>query len=205
MISLGLDLSTHIGYAVVDSEKGLSDYGVVHLDREPVSGYEKLATEYTLMLKADQAQSVISDLINRTKPNLIVIEQVNLGRSRETQKLLDWIHYSAINATIGPDRKPLQVAYNVIYVDSSAWRSKLGIKLSKDQRKHNKLVKNKYAKGKITFKHLSVEWANNMFGLSLKLKDNDSADAIALAVYGTIKTGDIKIKPFCIKEALNEL
>jgi Holliday junction resolvasome RuvABC endonuclease subunit len=36
-------------------------------------------------------------------------------------------------------------------------------------------------KGKITKKHLAIRWVNETYNLNLAMKDNDAADAIALA------------------------
>ena len=42
-------------------------------------------------------------------------------------------------------------------------------------------------RGKITPKHLAVRWANDIYNKKLKIKDNDIADALAIATCGIIK------------------
>lgn len=118
-------------------------------------------------------------LLVEHNPDLIVIEQTNLGRSRTDQKQLEFIHYEVLRRIIDMERER-----QVRYVDTSRWRSVLQIKLSKEQRSHNRLVKAKAARGKVTSKHLAVAWANDEYDLQLLKKDHDIADAIALATFG---------------------
>ncbi len=172
---LGLDLSTKSGYAVIEDgelkEHGLAKARVL----EPLDTLE----DYNQISKADSVAEQLKAVILAVKPDFIYIEQTNGGRFRTSQKQLEFIHYSVL-AMI----KKEYAASAVRYVDTSRWRTVLNIRLSKDQRKHNKLVKSKSARGKITPKHLAVKWANESFKMELKLKDNDIADAIAVSYYG---------------------
>lgn len=198
MIFIGLDLSTNSGIAVLNENGTL-----VHLSdvsTENVDLTHDLA-EYNMLRAARAIASRICKKIKAYAPDLIVIEQTNLGRARGSQKTLEFVHAQVLDMleVMGWDKK-------VIYVDTSAWRREIGLKLSKEQRDHNKSLSsrkskvkakgirftNKKGHGKITWKHLSVEWANAKFGLDLKLVDNDKADAIALALYGQMKFKDIK-------------
>jgi hypothetical protein len=176
---LGLDLSTHLGYAV-NSDGSLGEYEVKHLNAES-SNYQGNGTvdDYRFIFLAENAAEFVKALLAVHRPDLILIEQTNLGKSRTDQKLLEFIHFAVLKAI-----EESGAAAMVNYVDSSAWRSGLQIKLSKDQRAHNKAVKAKTVRGKITPKHLSVDWVNKKYGLSLLLKDNDKADAICIAAFG---------------------
>jgi hypothetical protein len=60
----------------------------------------------------------------------------------------------------------------------------VGLRLTKEDKENNKLVRNHLKRGKITPKHLSVRWANREFDLSLKIKDNDIADSLAVCYCG---------------------
>jgi len=62
---------------------------------------------------------------------------------------------------------------NVRYRDPSRWRKTLGLRLSDEDKKHNKMVSQGKAKGKINAKHLSVKMANSLFKLDLILKENN--------------------------------
>jgi Holliday junction resolvasome RuvABC endonuclease subunit len=175
---LGLDVSTKTGFAVI-SGGTLIEKGLI---QTPAVIMENRVEDFSTLRRAEVMAQDIMRLIVRHQPDLICIEQTNAGRFRGAQKQLEFIHclilFYLCNEQMGNYGDCLR------YVDTSKWRSTLGVKLSKDQRKHNKNVKSKVARGKITPKHLAVAWANEKYGLFLKLKDNDQADAIALATFG---------------------
>lgn len=123
----------------------------------------------------------VGQLITDHNPDLIAIEQTNQGRSRTTQKELEFIHFAVL-----AEARRLGVQYKITYIDSSGWRSLCEQKMTKAQKDHNKAVKAKTARGKIKGKHLAVAWANQKFGLKLLMKDEDAADAIGVA-YGAWK------------------
>lgn len=183
---LGLDLSTHVGYAVLKDGQ-LLEYGTEHVQKfkeEPLNSarvpdYEKVRT----------AQNVASFALSKAtlyNVDLVIIEQTNAGRFRGPQKELEFIHYAVINAFQNHLWANKHDAMSVKYIDTSKWRSLLGIKLTKEQRLHNKAVKAKVknVRGKITPKHLAVAWVNQTYGLELLQKDHDAADAICMATCG---------------------
>lgn len=183
---LGLDLSSHMGYALLSSSDKIEDSGVFHL--EPKSSYE--LEDLAKIDIAKQAADKVRTLYYRHMPDLVQIEQTNAGSFRSSQKFLEFIHFAVLD-----ELSKLNI--KISYVDTSAWRRTLGIKLSPEQRKHNKSLSSKKSKlkkdgkvlrstkgnGKITWKHLSVAWVNNKFKLDLKVVDNDIADAICVASY----------------------
>ena len=186
---LGLDLSSKTGYATIKDGK-LESFGKVTTSGVLLTHEIQ---EYNYIYQARAIANRLFAIIKKSKPDYIIIEQTNLGRSRDTQKGLEFVHYCVLEMleVLGLDTK-------VAYVDTSAWRRVLKLKLTKEQRIHNRKnaelrrkkrrgeVKSapKKGEGKITWKHLSVSWANERFNLALKLVDNDMADAIALAEYG---------------------
>lgn len=157
--------------------------------------YRHALVDYNYFITARNIATKIMTLSSEFKPDRIVIEQTNQGRNRNSQKMLEFIHFAvlAVFYAHGYDKQ-------IYYVDTSAWRKTLGLKLTKEQRVHNKSnsetkrkakVKGlrhapKKGEGKITWKHLSVEWANRTYNLELKLVQNDEADAIALCSYGLL-------------------
>jgi hypothetical protein len=168
---LGVDASTKTGFSLFH-DGALIDYGlistpIIHNPLQDLKYYE---------VAEHQAES-IGVLILEHDPDFIIIEQTNQGRSRDTQKSLEFIHclFLQMCRWIGVEEK-------VIYVDTSHWRSALGITLSKEQRLHNKEVKKKTVRGKITPKHLSVEYVNKRFNKNFILKDNDITDSICLGL-----------------------
>jgi hypothetical protein len=177
---LGLDISTHTGYAIVQDAQ-LLDSGVYHVELSrmpvPLLGAYAVCEEFAFMAEAQILGSFIAALLDNDGPfDAVAIEQTNLGRSRTDQKRLEFLHFGVLAALLEAGLPHL-----VQYIDSSRWRSFLQIRLNKDQRAHNKSVRAKKARGKITNKHLAVAWANSTYGKSLLLKDNDQADAIAIA------------------------
>lgn len=197
---LGLDVSTKTGYAVI-SDGNLLEEGLLKAD-EVI--YDDRVEDFALLTRATIMVGKILEVIKLHKPDMIFVEQTNAGKFRSSQKQLEFIHCVLLDELYqisSPENDYVRV---LRYVDTSQWRSNLGIKLSKDERKHNKKVKSKEARGKITPKHLTVRWANSTYGLALKLKDNDRADAIALATFGyKNKDAPVLVKVDLTEEMLN--
>ena len=200
---LCIDLSTHMGWAVLeghiiqgdpDPSPKLLVHGTAHIFDDKTN-LVKLANHLgypaNYRRAADiQAANVLS-LMVKHQPDAIVIEETNGGRNRYTQKLLEFLHYRVTEVIH-------QAPCRVVYLDSSEWRSNLGLKMTKEQKKANaklrkamreavakgeKVVKKKLGiKGLINPKHVAVNHANTTFGLTLKMKDNDAADAICLGL-----------------------
>jgi len=171
-------MASKTGWVVMDDNK-LIEKGLVKPDKAPAGTFEGIIQDYEYVDRANEMATYLKEIVKKHKPDFIWIEQTNAGSFRSTQKFLEFIHCCVL----------LQVRYigygpKVRYVDTSAWRSYLGIRMKKEDSKHNKLVKQNLAKGKITPKHLAVRWANETYDLELKQKDHDIADAIAVATYG---------------------
>ncbi len=190
---LALDISSHAGYAVVEvegEEKKLIGYGIVE-KKAGVKEYGPYPWSYLEV--ANEVANALMDLVQEHNPDVVVIEETNLGKNRYAQKLLEFIHATFLELASN------RLTHNqVVYISSSAWRSALGLQMTKEQKKANaKLAKAKKeaqasgakldkkalgVRGKVTKKHLAVEHANKVFDLKLKVKDNDIADAICLAL-----------------------
>jgi Holliday junction resolvasome RuvABC endonuclease subunit len=192
---LALDASTHAGWAVLHGEPGdvrptLECEGLIENDK-PVQAFGEYPWNY---VKA--AQSIADRLIEQVefiRPDVVVIEETNLGKNRYAQKLLEFIHCSLLSKITSGQLK-------VIYLSSSSWRQALDLRLDSEQRKNNaKIAKAKKlaretgisihaakkkigVKGKINKKHLAVNRVNEVYDLGFKVKDNDIADAICLAL-----------------------
>lgn len=176
MKTLGLDISsTRTGYAVI------IDGVLIH--KGLITGIKpdcpNVVEDFVFIQRAQFMANEILKIITSVWPDNIVIEQTNLGNSRTDQKLLEFVHYAVLSRILEVGKRDI-----TRYVDTSRWRSVLQIKLNAVQRAHNKNVKAKLSKGKVTPKHLAVEWANATYKLDLLKKDHDIADAIALATYG---------------------
>ena len=176
MIIVGLDIATNTGIAVIDNGK-LTYYSLVP---SPVFHFDhSTAEDYRFIETANRIADAISLTLKPLEFDFIFIEQTNKGRNRTTQKQLEFIHFAVLSKL-----KEMSTDTVVKYIDTSAWRRILTIKLNKTQNDHNKKVKRGEIRGKITPKHLSVYWANSTYNLALKLKDDDIADAIAIASAG---------------------
>jgi len=191
---LALDISTKAGWAYLEKDDADSIFGSIKLEfgsiklDHPVIAFGEYPWSYD---KASEAMAaMLFDLVLRFSPDVIVIEETNLGKSRWSQKVLEFIHKSLLIHLRG-------VTAKVIYLSSSSWRQALGLTMTKEDKKNNaKLSKAKKlatekgisvdkktlgVRGKINKKHLALRYVNDKFGLSLKVKDNDAADAICLA------------------------
>jgi hypothetical protein len=189
---LALDISTKAGYAVLDvsdsGERKLVEYGSVKLGAVILS----FGDYPWCYLHAAQEQALkLVKLEEKFLPDIIVVEEVNLGKSVWAQKSLDYTHCMFLHLLDGDTKA------KIVYLSSRAWRQALGQVMSKDQKKANaKLSKAKREaadsgakldkvalgiRGKVTKKHLAVKYVNDTYNLSLKMVENDSADAICLA------------------------
>lgn len=180
---LGLDLSSNPGFAVVDSQ--LEN----QLELVAYRGYHvqsAVGFPFNHVEIAESVTAIMTEWLDSYCPNLIVIEQTNLGKARYSQKQLEFIHFAVMKELRSRGVK-------FVYLDSSEWRRALKQRLSKDDKKNNAKVaqakktanplaakKTLGVSGRITHKHLSVAWVNANFQLQLKLKDNDVADAVCL-------------------------
>ncbi len=186
MVVLGLDISTSSGWALRRDGK-IVEYGVLATPLT-LAEYGKYPWNY-LQCSTVMASSLMS-LVLTYNPDVVVIEEINLGKNRYTQKILEWIH----RAIVAELRHSVNL--EVIYLSSSTWRQALGLTMSKLDKKNNaKLAKAKRlaielgAKvdkktlgiaGKVNKKHIAIRYVNETYGLKLKVKDDDIADAICL-------------------------
>lgn len=195
---LCIDLSLHCGYAVLEGDEispnpKLTAYGTLHYEGKSTKERNNYPWSY-LDVTEDHAVNVVGLVISQ-EPDVVVIEETNKGKNRYSQKMLEFLHHSLL--------RKLEVIkkirpFKVVYLDTSAWRSTLGIWMSKEQKKINAKInkanreggdkkarevkKALGVKGKFNKKHVAIAHANATFGLSLKVKDNDAADAICLGL-----------------------
>jgi hypothetical protein len=192
---LALDVSSKTGFSVFQVEEtedkipidiSLVRYGLIKMPK-PVKECGDYPWNYLRASK--EMGKILAELVSEVKPRVVVVEETNKGRARYSQKLLEFLHAALLDCISSDTQAPA-----VFYLSTSEWRNKLGIRLSKDDKKSNqKLSKAKKnsidgkidrkalgIRGRLTAKHLSVRYANERFGLQLKIKDNDVSDAICL-------------------------
>lgn len=189
---LVFDISTSTGWALLEGELGniprIIETGTIVND-EPVSTYGEFPYSYV-----HAATSIALRIVQKyqafvkTGVDVVVIEEINKpGRfgNRYAQKILDFIHCLVLSQFCW--EKPIP---KVVYINTSDWRKSIGGNLTKADRALNiKVRKLKKAgkkdelkalgvRGKINKKHVALRYVNATFGLDLKMKDNDIADAI---------------------------
>jgi len=189
-VLLSLDLSTSCcGWAkfCLDTWQ-LLGFGIVEPDyKNP----KKLLTYPQLhIVKLRRLADQVIDLID-IYVKKIVIEEINRGKNRLGQKVLDGFHFVLL------ERMPWDIARMVVFRDSdglTGWRSAqgLGLRLSeidKETNKDRKKLNKKIGRGQkklplITQKTLACRFANKTYGLDLDCDrdetDGDKADAIGL-------------------------
>lgn len=177
---LSLDLSTKSGWAVfqdgiLEKSGELEQVKVVNFN---VNDKPWTQPEYpwNIMNAAHAISGDIEKLILQENPTFIVIENSVKGKNSQTQRLIEWFHFTVLSVI---KLQFLPMAYML----PSAWRSAVNLRLSKDEKKNNREVSAGKKRGKITRKHLSVNMVNELYPeLELILKHNDRADAILLGL-----------------------
>jgi len=182
---LALDLSTKsTGYAIFDLKtKKLLEYG--NIKPKSFKGISKFkypaAAYYRIVSIADQ----VNDLVLEVEPSEIIIEEINRGISRLGQKSLDALHFFVLDYLNVIDSKWLE---KVKYKDSNGktgWRGDLGLKLSKEDKEHNKKAKKNKAK-KVDWKKLAERYVNAKFNTKFDVwkntSDADVVDAICIGL-----------------------
>lgn len=195
---LSLDISTKTGWAVFTSSvvnynvAQLHNYGridIVDKNIDQKIDYKNFnnQTMQAIFKALGNFYSSINRLVDEYYPDIIVIEQTNLGRQRISQKVLEWLHLIVCLIIVN------RLGKFPIFIDSSDWRKTVGLRLSKEDKEHNKLIKKQGKRGKINKKHLALRIVNEKFkkrfSTPLKVKDNDIADAICLGVAWLNKNG----------------
>lgn len=188
MLLLSLDLSTTAtGWALWEiKNKSLNQYGVI---KPKVPKVSKLPyPKRQLAIMKNMANQIVELVLTQKNITRIVIEEVNLGKNRHSQKTLDGFHYILV------DRLGTKIDL-VFYKDSdgpNGWRTNLNFKLSENDKRLNKLRRKnnkKRPKGSkkariINKKDLACRFVNLTYGLKLSMEnkatDGDIADAIGL-------------------------
>jgi Holliday junction resolvasome RuvABC endonuclease subunit len=195
---LALDLSSSTGWALVDTDETtvldgvtlpkLLDCGVLQTDLR-VKDYGNYP--FSLLNAAKAFSDMCLKKVEETDPDVIIIEELVLGRNRMSQKFLGYLHCLVLQGL------PNKYLDKVFYVNPSEWRKALKIGLTKEDKKLNtklsqakSLAKKRKVKldrkalgirGRFGKKHASIRWVNAAYNKELKVKDDDIADAICQA------------------------
>lgn len=198
---LSLDLSTtNSGWAKLCREtRKLLEYGgikpIVKNPKKqgvPLYGYPVIQK-----LKIASIVEQLIPLIMDPEVSEIVVEEINRGKNRLTQKVLDGLHHVLL------DRLAIDTTLKITFVDSDGregWRGPNGLNLklsdadkvyNSEARKYNQKLKRAKSKGKrrpiVSAKTLACRHVNKVYNLDLndweRKSDEDLADAIGLGLY----------------------
>jgi hypothetical protein len=186
---LALDISTSTGFAVLNSESPKPEsFGTITLDKR---AKDYAAHPWGYFLAARDLATKLVAKIEEIKPDVVVVEETNGSRSRMTQKYLEYLHFSFLEAF-----RDRFCATRLYYIDTRVWRKTMDVRLTAADKSQNaKLSRNKRKaadkgmaldkkalgiRGRINIKHVAIRHANELFGLELLAKDDDVADALML-------------------------
>ncbi len=184
---LALDASTKCGWALFEDGKLIESGALrpVFVDNFNPNSPEVTRDPhypYNTFYAAQAVTRLVRQLVwEKGQVDAFVVENTNKGKNRNTQRILEFIHYELLSFFEGCNGL-------FHYMDTSEWRKIVGLWMSKDDKKNNREVSTGKKRGKITKKHLSVRMVNEKFNKSLKLKDNDEADAILLGLAFSLRS-----------------
>lgn len=190
---LALDISTSAGWCLLDGEKGVTPKILGSGTVVNPTGLKEMGKyPWNYIAGARLMTSKLIELIEANTCDVIVIEETNMGRNRYSQKILEFLHCLLLDYFKANGYVP---AEKVFYINTSDWRKILGIHMTKVDKAQNikvkrlkrinteeskAILKEAGLRGKMTKKHLAIRWANETYGLELRPKDDDIADALAL-------------------------
>lgn len=146
---------------------------------------------WSYLRSAENMAYQIGAIVRDHRPDRVVIEETNGGgrAARYTQKLLEFVHFAVLLHL-------REVGAVVEYVSTSTWRKHLGVMVPKEAKRANaklrramregdaeglRAVKKRLGvRGLYSKKHAAIRWVNETYGLDLRPKDNDVAEAVCL-------------------------
>lgn len=183
---LSLDISTKTGFCLgISDENGFSleSYGTIDKIECPDGTYPATFVDWAYL-----CYEKIAEQVDNLHPDVLIIEETAANsKSSHSQKILEFVHF--LVAKMIRDTK-----IKSVYFMTGEWRSEAGCKMTKEESLHNKTVK-KYKTtnksdiaydingkriGKKTKKHIAIRRVEELFGMKLKLVQNDLADALLL-------------------------
>jgi Holliday junction resolvasome RuvABC endonuclease subunit len=183
---LSLDISTKTGWALMIIENNaikLEKYGVIPQVQKPEGEYPGCFVDWAYLCFYG-----IVKIIEDCKADVLVIEETCANsKSSHSQKILEFSHFLVAK----------YIQENKIkskYMLTGEWRGIMDCRMNQKEREKNKEVRDYKKKNKssiaydkngkrtgiITKKHIGLRRVEELFGIKLKLKDNDISDAILL-------------------------
>lgn len=186
---LTLDLSTaNTGWALFNLATGeLVKSGDIKSNgpKKAMKWTQHKRAHHTIIMMAE----LVSALVIELNPDKILIEQINRGMNRISQKTLDGVHWALLEYLRVKSDHWLEI---IEFCDTIAWRGGLGLKLSDADKEVNKIARAEKKRKKKTgasteivdWKVLACRYIKSDLGLDFNPKtQNDIADAICLGLY----------------------
>ena len=195
---IAFDISTKPGYAIFHQGK-LLRYGTLFALRNTAS-FGPYPENYVLFAE-NVVQRIRDEVIvpvlqggAKIQEIAFVAEETTPGRSNYSQKNLEYIHFLLVQLILRGYKGSLG------YIRDGVWKRICGATQNKAERNHNARVsryklknKTKLAKfkddkgklrvvGKFTRQHYYIRAVKEIFGIELKLKDEDAGAAILLGL-----------------------
>jgi len=189
-------LSTKAGWAyfeIKDNKLALLESGQVI----PISEIKGPPYPESYLKWADAVMASLLEVMKGRPHAYLITEETTSGsKNNFDQKILEWVHLRFAEHCVSKMKEGS--LKNVHYFMTGEWRSVAGMGMTIAESKRNKYVKLykkahgvKIAKdadgkvmGKVTKKHQALRRVKELFGLNLKVKDNDEADALLLGYAG---------------------
>ena len=189
-ILLCLDLSINsTGWSTFNLKtKKLISYGVI---KPKVPGISKMKYPTSPLYKILDVTVMVRDLIEQVNPKVVLIEEINKGISRISQKSLSALGFFILDAIRCSGDKLLDKVEMIDSDGFTGWRTILKLRLSDEDKKHNAKARKHNKKSKlkmtiITKKHLAQRYVNKAlkksFDIEKNKSENDICDAIGMGL-----------------------
>jgi len=216
---LALDLSTSTGWSLFHKLTPL-EYGTLEKIetrdyKQEIRSWKDYPDAYpeNLMETAGKVAKMCGELYDAYEPDIVIIEEINKGRARISQKLLAFIQMAVTDILLSKGAK-------VKFLTTDCWRNITNSRSTKEDRNFNakiarikkkrkveldkqvkagELTKVEAAKkaklpakidGKVVGKRGTKDYAirrvKDIFGFELIKKENDAADALLLGIAGVV-------------------
>jgi hypothetical protein len=182
---LAIDLSaTKPGWAFFEGDQ-LKGFGTLHTEVKP---QDFGAYPFSYPKFARHVGCRVAGLVGEKRPEQVVLEETTPGSQTYSQKQLEMVHAAFLEEVE-------KLGIPVSYIRTGTWRKCVGCYQNSEEKRLNAKIGRMKAKsgdkakpvkidgkvvGKKTKKHVSLRRFQEIFGIELKLKDNDAAEAALL-------------------------
>jgi hypothetical protein len=189
-----LDLSSKTGWAHFEvGPSGLFLLNRGQLDQVPMDKNLKYPLNY-ISWSLRIFDKVYDEILAFNQFDAVVIEETAKGsKDAHAQKLLEWVHFHVAKFIVERNIESY-------YLQTGEWRQTAGCQMTKEEKKRNKRVRDvrkaaaakgekvvlveiapgQKKVGKVSKKHVTIRRVKEIFNIDLKVKENDTADALLI-------------------------